>query len=54
MRQEERLIDKQALNHLEDRLKRGIPKWEQSHFIEMVVPQLIATLQKYIKFEPRH
>ncbi len=54
MRQEARLIDKEDLNRLEDRLKRGIPKWEQSHFIELVVPQLVATLQKYIKLEPRH
>ncbi|MFQ5510483.1 MAG: hypothetical protein ACE5EO_01415 [Candidatus Krumholzibacteriia bacterium] len=54
MRQDRHVIDKEALNRLEDRLKRGIPKWEQSHFIEMVVPQLVATLQKYIKLEPRH
>jgi len=40
-------IDTVALKQLEERLRRGIPKWEQSHFIEMVVPQLIARLQKY-------
>ena len=40
-------IDKEVLKQLEDRLRRGIPKWEQATFIEMVVPQLIARLQKY-------
>lgn len=40
-------IDRVALKQLEDRLRRGIPKWEQPYFIELVVPQLVARLQKY-------
>jgi len=46
-------IDDEALDMLEDRLRRGIPKWEQADFIEQVVPMLIARLQGYVKFEPQ-
>ena len=53
MTQERHVIDEEALARLEDRLKRGIPKWEQADFIEMIVPQLVARLQKYLKFEIR-
>jgi hypothetical protein len=53
MTQDQQMIDQEALARLEDRLKRGIPKWEQAAFIEQVVPQLVAKLQKYLKFEPR-
>ena len=52
MTQEQHVIDQETLNRLEDRLKRGIPKWEQAVFIEQVVPQLVAKLQRYLKFEP--
>ena len=53
MTNERQGIDAEALNRLEDRLKRGIPKWEQADFIELIVPQLVAKLQKYLKFETR-
>ena len=53
MTQDQHVIDQEALAHLEDRLKRGIPKWEQAVFIEQVVPQLVEKLQRYLKFEPR-
>lgn len=49
MRQYDYMLDHEALNRLEDRLKRGIPKWEQSHFLEQVVPQLVAKLKRTLE-----
>jgi hypothetical protein len=46
-------INQEALDRLADRLKRGIPKWEQAAFIEQIVPQLVARLQQYLKFDSR-
>ena len=51
MTHEEGSIDQQSLNSLEDRLRRGIPKWEQSAFIEMGVPILVEQLQSYMKID---
>jgi len=51
MAQDQYSLDNEALDHLEDRLKRGIPKWEQAVFIEQIVPILVAKLQGYLKFE---
>jgi hypothetical protein len=51
MAQDQYSLDHEALDHLEDRLKRGIPKWEQAVFIEQIVPMLVAKLQSYLKFE---
>jgi len=53
MRPDENGIDQEDLNRLQDRLKRGIPKWEQAAFIEQVVPQLVAKLQEYFRFQPK-
>ena len=53
MRQDQAELDKKALEQLEERLRRGIPKWEQSHFIEMVVPQLVDRLQEYMEAQIR-
>lgn len=53
MNQNQHSIDQKALNMLEERLKRGIPKWEQGHFIEQVVPQLVARLKQYMDYQPR-
>lgn len=53
MRQDQDVMNQEALDRLEARLRRGIPKWEQEAFIEQVVPQLVAKLQKYLRFEPR-
>lgn len=46
-------ITQENLDQLADRLKRGIPKWEQAAFLEQVVPQLVAKLQQYLKFDAR-
>ena len=43
MDQHDDVLDEEVLSRLEDRLKRGIPKWEQAHFIEQVVPLLPET-----------
>jgi hypothetical protein len=51
MNSEGHTIDERSLEQLEDRLKRGIPKWEQAHFIEQVVPILVAKLRDYIESE---
>lgn len=44
-------FDKESLNLLQDRLRRGIPKWEQEAFIEYVVPHLVETLRMCMHFE---
>lgn len=46
-----RKIDQTDLTCLEDRLRRGIPKWEQAYFIEQVVPQLVERLKAYLESE---
>lgn len=46
-------IDQDTLDQLEERLKRGIPNWEQGHFIEMVVPQLVARLKAYMTVDAK-
>ena len=53
MSQDQAVLDRKDLQRLEERLRRGIPKWEQAHFIEMVVPQLVEKLQKYLKVDSR-
>jgi len=40
------------LDYIEERLNRGIPEWERAHFIELIVPQLLEKLRKYMRFEP--
>ena len=52
MIQDQRMIDKEALGRLENRLKRGLQKWEHADFIEHVVPLLVADLKKHIKSQP--
>ncbi len=47
----DRTFDQESLNLLQDRLKRGIPKWEQEAFIEYVVPHLVETLRTCLQFE---
>ncbi len=51
MNSEDHALDPKSLEQLENRLKRGIPKWEQAHFIEQVVPLLVARLRDYIEDE---
>ena len=48
---QQRTIDHRTLRSLEERLKRGIPKWEQEHFIEQVVPQLLEDLRAYMELD---
>ena len=52
MSNEKPQIDQEALELLAQRLRRGIPKWEQADFIELVVPMLVARLQDYLRLEP--
>jgi hypothetical protein len=47
------VLDRDTLDRLEIRLKRGIPKWEQTHFIEQIVPMLVERLKDYIEHEPK-
>lgn len=47
------LLDRQTLDRLESRLKRGIPKWEQAYFIEQIVPLLVERLKDYIEPDPK-
>ncbi len=54
MNQEKFTVDQKTLSNLEERLKRGIPKWEQTDFIEMIVPLLVKKLQKYMKLDSQH
>ena len=49
MIRQERSMDMKSLGRLEERLKRGLPKWEHPHFIEMVVPDLVARLREYMR-----
>ena len=51
MDQHDDVLDEEVLSRLEDRLKRGIPKWEQAHFIEQVVPLLVKKLRNYVRSE---
>ena len=51
MTDDHQTFDKESLNLLQDRLKRGIPKWEQEAFIEHVVPHLVETLRSCLHFE---
>lgn len=47
----DQLINQHDLERLAERMQRGIPEWERGHFIETVVPQLVARLQEYIRLE---
>ena len=49
MTQRRNVIDNETLNQLEARLRRGIPAWEHADFIEVVVPQLVDNLRRYLK-----
>ena len=51
MDQHDNVLDEEALSRLEDRLKRGIPQWEQAPFIEQVVPLLVKKLRNYVRSE---
>ena len=51
MNDSDHTFDQESLNLLQDRLKRGIPKWEQEAFIEHVVPHLVETLRSCLHFE---
>lgn len=53
MKQNQLVFDRTALKQLEERLKRGIPKWEQADFIEMVVPQLVDIIQRYERLDAK-
>ena len=46
-------LDLETLRQLEDRLRRGIPKWEQPYFIDMVVPMLVARLKELSRGQGR-